>query len=712
MKILIFELTKVLTIGTRHVTMLHNTLDPTLLSGDTTAVATPHHSHSPDESNSRGSRDGAWGERDVGGPVSSQNAMAGFEEMRRELSVLSQERSRRGSVARKSSFPGLARRTTSGLGTKRTRTASTATASTHDEQDSSEQDEFDVGAFLKDGILEARDPEGGATKKVGIVFKNLTVKGVGSSTAFAKTLPQAIMGTFGPDLYHIICRFVPSLHFGRKPPTRDLLHDFTGLLRDGEMMLVLGRPGSGCSTFLKAISNDRSGYAAVTGDVTYSGISAEEQKRKFKGEVNYNPEDDQHLPTLTVWQTLQFALMNKTKKQDTGSIPVIINALLKMFGIEHTRDTIVGDGYTRGVSGGERKRVGIAEILATKSSVVCWDNSTRGLDASTALDYAKSLRIMTDISNRTTFVTLYQAGEGIYEVMDKIMVIEAGKMIYQGPAKAAKAYFEGLGFHCPDRQTTADFLTSIADPNEREFQEGKEASTPKTATELEVAFRASREYKQIMADVDIYETRVQQSSNADAQQLVETLASSKSKNVSKRSPYTVSFPRQVYACTLREAWLLWGDKTSLYTKAFIIIANALINGSLFYGQSLDTSGAFSRGGTLFFSILFLGWLQLSELMKAVSGRVIIARHKEFAFYRPSAVVLARAILDIPVILVQVLMFGIIMYFFAELDVSPSKFFIYELFVYLSTICITAMYRMFAAIKPHYRRCCTICWTCD
>jgi ATP-binding cassette subfamily G (WHITE) protein 2 (SNQ2) len=47
--------------------------------------------------------------------------------------------------------------------------------------------------------------------------------------------------------------------------------------------------------------------------------------------------------------------------------------------------------------------------------VVCWDNSTRGLDASTALDYAKSLRIMTDISNRTTFVTLYQAGEGIYE---------------------------------------------------------------------------------------------------------------------------------------------------------------------------------------------------------------------------------------------------------------------------------------------------------
>jgi len=62
---------------------------------------------------------------------------------------------------------------------------------------------------------------------------------------------------------------------------------------------------------------------------------------------------------------------------------------------------------------------------------------------------------------------------------------------------------------------------------------------------------------------------------------------------------------------------------------------------------MNTGGAFSRGGALFFSILFLGWLQLSELMKAVSGRAIIARHKGYAFYRPSAVVVARVLQDFP-----------------------------------------------------------------
>lgn len=121
--------------------------------------------------------------------------------------------------------------------------------------------------------------------------------------------------------------------------------------------------------------------------------------------------------------------------------------------------------------------------------------------------------------------------------------------------------------------------------------------------------------------------------------------------------------------------------------------------SLFYGESLDTSGAFSRGGALFFSVLFLGWLQLTELMPAVSGRTVVARHKDYAFYRPSAVSIARVVVDFPSIFCMVVPFVIIVYFMTGLDVTASKFFIYALFVYTTTICITALYRMFAALSP-------------
>ena len=80
--------------------------------------------------------------------------------------------------------------------------------------------------------------------------------------------------------------------------------------------------------------------------------------------------------------------------------------LLKMLNISHTAKTLVGDAFVRGVSGGERKRVSIAEMMATRARVQCWDNSSRGLDASTALDFVKSLRVMTDVLGQTTFVTL------------------------------------------------------------------------------------------------------------------------------------------------------------------------------------------------------------------------------------------------------------------------------------------------------------------
>ncbi|CAN9215230.1 unnamed protein product [Alternaria alternata] len=674
-------------------------------------VVTPDNQSEEDSSDREGlKRAGTWGERDAG-KLDTRAAAEDLEVLRGELASLSNSRSRGAQSQRSNPLSRTVSRVSGRQSQSHPRGSITrAEEGTGDAEDdepgdigaaaapAEKEDDFELDEFMREGHFEKRK-DGQSAKKVGVIYKNLTVKGVGSTASFARTLPDAILGTFGPDLYKIVTGFVPALKLGRHNQMRTLIHDFSGVVKDGEMMLVLGRPGSGCSTFLKAISNNRESYAAVEGDVSYGGIPAGKQKKQFRGEVNYNPEDDSHMADLNVWQTLKFALTNKTKKNEKHEIPIILEALLKVFGISHTKYTKVGDEYVRGVSGGERKRVSIAETLATKSSVNCWDNSTRGLDASTALDYAKSLRIMTDISNRTTLVTLYQAGEQIYEVMDKVMVIDAGRCIYQGPANEAKQYFEDLGFKCPERQTTADFLTAVTDPTERQFRPGFEDKAPKTSEELERAFRESDAYKKVLREISEYEAELEASGYVDAKEFEGAVRESKSKTVRKKSPYTVSFIRQVIACTQREFWLTWGDQTTLYTKFFIIISNGLIVGSLFYGQSLDTSGAFSRGGSGFFSILFLGWLQLSELMKAVSGRNVVKRHEDYAFYRPSAVAIARVVQDFPLLLAQVIPFSIIMYFMTGLDVDVSKFFIYFLFIYTTTFCITSLYRMFAALSP-------------
>lgn len=214
-------------------------------------------------------------------------------------------------------------------------------------------------------------------RQLGVTWKDLTVKAVSSDAAIQE---------------NAISQFNIPKHIqeGRhKPPMRTILDNTHGCVKPGEMLLVLGRPGSGCTTLLSMLANRRAGYASVEGQVHYGSMDADEAKR-YRGQIVMNTEEELFFPTLTVGQTIDFASRLKVPyklPQGVSSKDELrkeqLDFLLESMGIEHTRDTKVGNEYVRGVSGGERKRVSIIECMATKGAVYCWDNSTRGLDAST-----------------------------------------------------------------------------------------------------------------------------------------------------------------------------------------------------------------------------------------------------------------------------------------------------------------------------------------
>lgn len=268
---------------------------------------------------------------------------------------------------------------------------------------------------------------------------------------------------------------------------------------------------------------------------------------------------------MTVSQTLRFALRLKTPKKLPGITPQeyredLLNLLLSMLNIKHTANTVVGNAFIRGVSGGERKRVSIAEQFCSGAALCSWDNSTRGLDASTALDYAKSLRLLTDIMKQTTFVSLYQAGEGIYKQFDKIILLNEGHVVYFGPATEARAYMISLGFLDLPRQTTADYLSGCTDPNERRFQEGRdESNVPSTPEAMEEAYRKSAIYARMMADKDEYKTQMQ-AEEKDREQFRSAVMDQKHRGVGKKSPYTVNFFSQVMAIAHRQTLLKFQNK--------------------------------------------------------------------------------------------------------------------------------------------------------
>jgi ATP-binding cassette subfamily G (WHITE) protein 2 (SNQ2) len=132
------------------------------------------------------------------------------------------------------------------------------------------------------------------------------------------------------------------------------------------------------------LANQRAEYHSIEGDVHYDSLSPEAVQKHFRGDVQYCPEDDVHFPTLTVSQTLSFAAKTRAPqarliKTREEYVDNLTNILMTIFGLNHAKNTPVGDAAIRGVSGGEKKRVSIAEALATRSRIGAWDKCVHHL---------------------------------------------------------------------------------------------------------------------------------------------------------------------------------------------------------------------------------------------------------------------------------------------------------------------------------------------
>lgn len=558
---------------------------------------------------------------------------------------------------------------------------------------------FDLETALR-GDLDSQNAAGIKDKHVGAYWDGLTVKGFGGRANYVSTFPDAFV-----DFFDYITPVMNLLGLGKKPVEATLLHEFQGVCKPGEMVLVLGKPGSGCTTFLKSITNQRYGYTAVDGEVLYGPKTAKEFDQ-FRGEACYNGEDDIHMSTLTVEQTLAFALDTKMPKKRPGNMSKkdfkehVISMLLKMFNIEHTRHTIVGDAFVRGVSGGERKRVSIAEMMITKACILSWDNSTRGLDASTALDFTRSLRVQTNLYKTTTFVSLYQASENIYNLFDKVMVIDQGRQVFFGPAKAARSYFEGLGFAPRPRQTTPDYVTGCTDEFEREYATGRSAKdSPHDAATLVEAFKKSKYQTSLEAEMAEYKAGLDKAQ--DTHDNFEAAVKESKRGTSGKSVYQVGFHLQVWALVKRQFALKLQDRFNLYLSWIRSIVIAIVLGALYLNLEKTSGSAFSKGGLLFIALLFNAFQAFSELAGTMTGRAIVNKHKAFAFHRPSALWIGQIIVDQAFAATQIMVFSIIVYFMTGLVRDAGAFFTFYLMVLSGNIGMTLFFRIIGCVSPDF-----------
>ncbi|GKZ70816.1 hypothetical protein AnigIFM50267_006487 [Aspergillus niger] len=519
-------------------------------------------------------------------------------------------------------------------------------------------------------------------------FQNLRVLG---------TRPQVHRNLTALGVFSALLRPRETFSPSRKSP-KEIIRNLNGVLDHGELLLVLGRPGAGCSTVAKSLCGELNGLKLGPESVIhYNGIPHQQAPSNVKSAMLYSSGTEKHFPHLTVGQTLEFAASVRAPIQNLQGITrteyakAMTKVVIAVFGLSHTYSTQVKD-----VTEDERKRVSIAEIILSGASLAAWDKSTQGLALTEALKFVQSLRLAADLGSSSHVVAAYEASEAMYGHFDKTLLLYEGRQIFYGPSSEARGFFERQGWYCHPQQGTAEFLTSITNPTERQPRRDMENRVPRTSEEFETYWCQSAEYQGLQREMSDHK---QIAVSHSREQLPDPNLDEQQKHPVQVQSYWQypSLMLQVRLTIMRAFQRVWNERASAACKITVNFIIALLIGSMFYNTPATTAGFFSKGAVLFYLVMLNSLLPLTELRSQLSQRPVVEKHASFGFYHPMAESLAVLLSEIPINFLLVLVNTIVIYFMSNLRREPSQFFICFLINFVLIHVTSAAFHMTAAV---------------
>ena len=242
---------------------------------------------------------------------------------------------------------------------------------------------------------------------------------------------------------------------------KQILAGVQGIAKPGQIMAIMGASGAGKTTFLDILA--RKNKRGVTEGQFY--VNGEKViDSEYRSVTGFVDQDDTMLPTLTVHETiLTSALLRLPRDMGMPAKEQKVYEVEKQLGIYHIRDQLIGseEGKGRGISGGEKRRVGIACELVTSPSILFLDEPTSGLDAFNAFNVVECLVNLAKSYNRTVIFTIHQPRSNIVALFDQLVLLAKGRVVFSGPFSACQSYFDNIGYSCPPGFNIADYLVDL-----------------------------------------------------------------------------------------------------------------------------------------------------------------------------------------------------------------------------------------------------------
>ncbi|XP_065011503.1 ABC transporter G family member 1-like [Musa acuminata AAA Group] len=468
---------------------------------------------------------------------------------------------------------------------------------------------------------------------------------------------------------------------GRKGGHVSILCGITGFARPGEVLAMMGPSGCGKSTLLDALAGRLASNVSQKGEILING---QKQKLAF-GTSAYVTQDDVLMTTLTVREAVYYsAQLQLPDSMSRAEKRARAEATIRGMGLESAMDTRIGGWASKGISGGQKRRVSICVELLTRPRLLFLDEPTSGLDSAASYHVMNRIARLARREAMTVVAAIHQPSSEVFELFHGLGLLAYGRTVYFGPPQMADEFFASNGFPCPSPSNPSDhYLRTINKDFDMDNEDSLAHKSRSASQAIELLVRS-------YSSSDISHEVTQQ---------IALMPNTGGSLVKKRSQ--ASFFTQTRVLTRRSFVNMYRDFGYYWLRFAIYVALCLCVGSIYYDVGHSFGSIQARGSMLMFTAAFLTFMAIGGFPSFVEDMKIFGRERLNGHYGATAFTIANTLSATPYLALISVVPGAMAYYLVGLQRPADHFVYFALVLFVCMMVVEGLMMIVASLVPDF-----------
>ena len=245
---------------------------------------------------------------------------------------------------------------------------------------------------------------------------------------------------------------------------KKILDNVWGEVPKRQVTAIMGPSGSGKTSLLNILAGrtKTNGMITVTADVRLNNYIVDPTNMDVRKKVAFVAQDDSLQVTATPREAILFsAKLRLPASMTQHELISLTDRMIRELGLDDCANTVVGGSLVKGLSGGERKRTSVGVELVTRPALVFLDEPTSGLDSFNAVLLCQLLKKVANAGSSVLF-TIHQPSSEIFSSFDRLILLNKGRVMYQGSIEDVTSFFSQRGHPNPPNYNPADWIMNVA----------------------------------------------------------------------------------------------------------------------------------------------------------------------------------------------------------------------------------------------------------